>query len=239
MNSRDATSIEGYVLEVMGAAGAGKSTIARTLIRSIANLVDGTRVARHHYWIRTQCGAVRHLFLARRHQACGWLRRWTDAKNYAYLDAFRRVVLDQSAADGHSIVFDHGPLYRLAQLRRGTNGGAGGVDGSRRWHAAARYWSATLDLVILLDAPDNVLIDRVLARSNHHRMKEMRRSEAKRFAEESRSGLLQVKQQVAALGAGRTLIFDTSQCTVDEVVAAVISECQAVRKHSHAPEEAA
>jgi adenylate kinase family enzyme len=218
------------VLELLGVAGAGKTTVLRALMGRLAGVLDGTRTARRRYWHRTLCSTLRYRCGLRHGDPRDLPRTWRAAKNLAYLDAFRRVVTDFPAPTCQAIMFDHGPLYRLGRLRPENGRPVVSSDSVSCWNAALRYWSARLDMVVLLSAPDTALIERVLARPNHHRIKDMAPAAAGRFVAADRRSLEQVLAHVRWHGRCRLLTFDTARSTVEEIVHRVLEQYGQIRR---------
>ncbi len=193
-------------LEVVGSPGAGKST-----------LIDG--LLEHHP------GAARSL--GSRNDPMGWLRSMIAVRRgrYASLrpllgddadrvlihwDHLLRRLQDARRCPDPGVVLDEGPLHTLVWL-------AGRVpDGPRRDAALAALLplaaslADALDEIVVLDAPDAVLLDRIRARSVPHRIKDADPDTARAFlatARQARDRLLQA--YVDAGGAVR-------RCSTDE-----------------------
>ncbi len=75
-----------------------------------------------------------------------------------------------------------------------------------------------LDAVIALDAPDEILVERIRSRPEHHRIKAESHSAAQSFLERYRTAYREIIEKI---GAGpRLLQVDTSRSSPDEVAAA-------------------
>jgi hypothetical protein len=99
-------------------------------------------------------------------------------KSIAFLDAWLSVVERPGGVIGPTL-FDHGPVYRLARIRE-FGPSVARSDRFERWRMASlRRWLGALDVVVSLDAPDEVLLDRV-DRRGHWWLSEERPAEDKR-----------------------------------------------------------
>jgi len=65
-------------------------------------------------------------------------------------------------------VFDQGPAYTLTRLAEAIERRES-IDTVRSWwEEQLAWWSRRLDLLVVLDAPDDVLLDRVRRRDKRH-----------------------------------------------------------------------
>jgi adenylate kinase family enzyme len=157
-------------VEVLGVAGSGKTTLARAL-RSDHDTVQAdfihTRIPRHLAELFRSVPRLLPIL------ADGLVRRprisWREVKLLAYATRWRSFV---GAPPGTAVVvFDQGPLYAIVRLA------AEGKPFTRR-PSFARWRTATLrdcrtqiDVVVWLDAPDEVLWRRINERNQAHATK--------------------------------------------------------------------
>ena len=89
-----------------------------------------------------------------------------------------------------------------------------------------KQWAFTLDVVIWLDAPATVLVERINARDKRHAVRGKSELEAHQFLARYRMSYEQVLAQLRAYRELTLLQFDTDHAPVeqiaDEVLAAVI-----------------
>jgi thymidylate kinase len=69
-------------------------------------------------------------------------------------------------------VMDQGPVYTLATLKLHRPRSVEDARFEIWWDRMARQWARLLDAVIYLDASDAALLQRIRARSKHHRVKD-------------------------------------------------------------------
>ena len=139
-------------------------------------------------------------------------------------------IFDRKLVAPPSIVtFDQGPVYTMARLQQTALLAAEGSRLRRWWELKLDEWSRTLDLLVLLDAPNEILIERIRRRSKSH--------VAKAQSDDSAGGLLmneraQYETAARALGERRAmqiLRFDTSVRSVDEITSQMMTALRAAR----------
>ena len=216
------------VIELVGPAASGKSTLYRALSARNAAVSPGVPF-----------GGLGHVRLGLRHAARllpAWLAsqgRWLSEKelrslNYVvgWAEALERAVergVERGAAGGGLAVFDHGPIFRLARLR---SFGPPLVESAayRRWERQAILrWARLLDAVVWLEAPDTLLAERIDARAEPHRMKGGEAGETRRFLERYRASYAALLGELAAAGAPEPIRVDTSRQTPDAIAAALLA----------------
>jgi hypothetical protein len=148
------------LIEIMGPAGAGKTSLVRALRDAEPGLRAGLGVPRRRWFpaLLRRLTPIFVLWLVR-YRRDRWFT-WNEMKSIAFLDAWLSVVERPGAIRGPT-VFDHGPVYRLARIRE-FGPMVARSDRFERWRVAAlRRWLDALDVVVSLDAPDDVLLARV------------------------------------------------------------------------------
>jgi broad-specificity NMP kinase len=184
------------LVELAGPAGAGKSTIARLLRERDPDLRRAPGL-----WSlpRAPLGFNTVRLLPR---VLGFYRAfpprvWGEIKQIIRLDTLYRVVGRNGAPAAPPALLDEGPVlafgwfdvYGDARVRRPAFGS---------WRAqAVAQWGAALDVVVLLDASDDVLVDRIRSRGKGHGMKHKSDAEIAEFVRTYRAALAGA---VAALG---------------------------------------
>jgi hypothetical protein len=199
--------------EVVGPPASGKSTVHRALdgagIRAIGNYLSVRRVPA---WATSAIGIRSVLREAIR---AGFTRRqltWI-VRLQATPSALRRAELGARA-----VVFDQGPVYALARL--GDAIASAGEPASLRawWTARLRWWAERLDLVVSLDAPDDVLLRRIRSRDKEHPLRGLGDAEAASGLATERARTDAVVEAIAAMGRSRIERIDGSMTDAAQVV---------------------
>ena len=207
-------------IELVGPAGSGKSTLLRALAAQSTAVSPGVPF-----------GGFGHARLGLRHAALllpAWLAsrdRWLGEKE---LRSLNYVVgwaegVERGAAGGGLVVFDHGPIFRLARLRAF---GPHLVEsaGYRRWERAAiERWARLLDAIVWLEAPDVLLAERIDARAEHHRMKGGEAGETRRFLDRYRAVYAALLAELTAAGAPEPIRVDTSREAPDAIATRLLA----------------
>jgi len=86
-------------------------------------------------------------------------------------------------------------------------------------------WARTLDMIIWLDAPDSVLMERINNRAQRHHVKAKSEQEAFQFLARYRSSYEQVLVKLTANGRPRLLQFDTNQVSIEQITDRLLVTC--------------
>ncbi len=167
------------VVELAGPAGSGKSTLWQLLTarpRVVgAKLWELPRSLLAASALRTLPAMVA---VVRR---AGTLP-WEDLKQVIRLDALRRSLRALRSTDCELILVDEGVVFALSFLR--VLGSTGFRDGRLDdwWRRTLDAWAPLLDGVVLLDAPDPLLVHRIRTRAKPHLYKDRSELEINEFS---------------------------------------------------------
>ena len=209
---------ETLVVELVGPAGAGKSTVRSMLLREFAEK-RGDRREPARTFIGTAALALR--------SSGDWLPVATSmmlASPWRSRELIRHLIRVRTMQDelprlkaeaGGVLLFDEGPVLSLARISRACE--LSGSDALRRYRdAAIDAWSATLDMVIHLDALDPILTSRINGRRKPHAVKGLNDAEVRSFLAWYRRHYSAILDTLASRGV-RVVHFDTSVSDASEV----------------------
>ncbi|HXF37459.1 MAG TPA: hypothetical protein VNO17_09805 [Actinomycetota bacterium] len=152
------------LVEVMGPAGAGKTSLVRAMRALDPEIRAGLGVGRAVWFPILVAKVVRLVPLWLLRSPRGRWFTWNELKSMSFLDAWLRAA--RRRPPGAAVVLDHGPVYRLARLRAFGPPIVRTPSFARWWRRCLEGWWGALDLIVHLDAPDEVLLERVGARGH-------------------------------------------------------------------------
>ena len=195
------------VIEIVGPAGSGKTAVAaqmctRTGMRTVSSISSAeSRRRRLVAGGRAMPEALRLLARGRpTRQQTAWLARLVALESVAW------------RANDDVLVLDQGPLYTISRLLAARPDCAGDI-----WVASrTQRWAGLLDAVVVLDAPDEVLVERIRSRPKDHSVKASCDAEALAAVARQRAEIEVVVGAVEVQGL-RVLRCRTDHMSVEEI----------------------
>ena len=213
------------VVEIIGPAGAGKTTLARALAQrdeKIMVAADLELRKKEHFPIFVgQIPFLLPVFL-RRCRPSRWFT-WDEIKAMVYLKGWARVLRQQAWNNGTVILLDHGPVFKLATLNAFGPERLKSRGCETWWHSMFEQWASTLDIVIWLNAPDSILVERINARNQRHAVKGKSELEAHNFLIRYQTSYEQILAKLTAYGGPTLHQFDSSQASIEQIVDEVLA----------------
>ncbi len=162
------------VVEVVGPAGAGKTTLYQALNRytesvRFENFPDVRNIADTPFFIFNGLQLIPNLLRLNRSNS-----RQLTRREFAWMTILRgwsALLRKQSHGGNKAIILDQGPVYLLTEMRLFGPEYLRQQAAERLWQDLFRRWSATLHMVLWLDAPDEVLLARIRNRQQEHVVK--------------------------------------------------------------------
>lgn len=211
------------VVEVIGPAGAGKSTLLRALSQHHNQIQPGIHPSKTRQlpFLISNTIALLPVYL-REYRHSRWFSR-REMRSMTYLKAGLPVLRRQALNNGTAIILDHGPIYRLAFLRAlGPE-----ITTSQRymswWADLFNQWVSTINIIIWLDAPNGILLERIRGRGQQHPIKENGQQDAYEYLIRYRLFLEQIIAESVSAGQIMVLRFDTNQESTEQIIDKVLT----------------
>jgi hypothetical protein len=119
-------------------------------------------------------------------------------------------------------VFDEGPVFALAWLRGFGHETLRNEASDAWWQATFREWRAVIDTVVVLDAPDSILAQRIRARPDEHEVKQASDAEITAWMARFRSALDWVLAELAGQDGPTVLRLEAAQSPPDRIAERVL-----------------
>lgn len=156
------------LVELAGPAGAGKSSVCSALRRRY-------RATQGTIWGQPVLPLLGNGAQLMPTLAGFWLQArsllWDESRHMVRLRTLHRELGQRGESGGQVMIFDEGPIFALAWLRGFGHVSLRSDVADSWWHATLRQWAGTVDVVVVLDAPDALLAQRIRNRPEWHEVK--------------------------------------------------------------------
>lgn len=213
------------IMELVGPAGAGKTTLSRALRHRSAVIQMGSEIELRKLkyasvFLRNTLSLL-PIFL---HQLWyGQWFTWDEIKYLVYLKGWSEVLKQEAHAGDAAILLDHGPVFKLATLYEFGPEKLKAAGFETWWSNIFKQWAATLDIVVWLDAPDPVLEKRINSRDQRHLVKGKTEPEVVHFLARYRASYEKILAKLKTHGGPLLLQFDTSRTSIEQVADEILS----------------
>ncbi len=222
------TNASPVIVELVGLAGAGKTTLSRLLGQESGSVRIAPdielRKLEHIPVFLEHISDWLPLYLSRASSR----RRlsWEELKYITYLKGWPGMLRRQPSNQGKVVVLDHGPIFRLATLLGFGPESLSSPAAQDWWSRLYRQWAFTIDIIVWLDTDDETLVRRINAREQKHDVKGRDSAEAREFLMRYRVAYLRTLRRMMDFRQPRLLKFDTGQAPVEEIAREILAACQ-------------
>lgn len=222
-----------YLVEITGVAGAGKSTLTRTLCNGASDFQRAafihTRRPSHLANVVRSIPRLLPILIAnvtRKPRLS-----WPDFKLLVYVTEWSRFLGRQAGYRRGVVLLDQGPMYALVRLKMQRRGVGSSRSFLSWWDEMFAVWTKTLSAIVWLDAADGVLQTRIQERTQAHTMQGEPEEVGRQFISLYRTEFEACLRGIDEVEGPKLLRFDTSDMTAD-LLAAEIREAFAARRSS-------
>jgi deoxyadenosine/deoxycytidine kinase len=211
------------ILEIIGPAGAGKTSLSDVLHRfshkvSLVERPKPRDIRNMPFFLGNGISLLPALLRLSWNE--GWLT-FQEAKQMAYLNGMYRILRRRNHNQG-VIVLDQGPIFDLARLsefgpRKLTSSG-------QWWQNMLCQWALTLDMVVWLDAPDDILMQRIWSRDKWHVAKAKSEHETLDYLRRYRSAYTNIMSKLSPYSQIKVLTFSTNLHSINQIAQTVLKE---------------
>ncbi len=219
-----AESLSNFVAEIIGPAGAGKTSLSQ-LLRRGQDVRSGLSV-----WGLPPTLLGISAFYSMPNLVALCLQRkcfnWEDLKLVIQHNALLRLLNTESTKGYQALLLDEGTVFALAKLRAfGTQTVTAGDD---HWmQSLFNKVASRLNAVIWLDAPDAVLARRIRERDKPHRMKAGSDAEIENHLSLYRKSFERVVAELSKRNGLKVFRYRTDEVSLEEIANKVLLEARA------------
>jgi deoxyadenosine/deoxycytidine kinase len=216
------------VVEIVGPAGAGKTTLYAALDQHpervlLGDFPDVRKLSAAPFYIFHGLGLVPSLAWLYRHPSRQLTRR--EFAWMAVLRGWAGLLKKDTRRDKRVIVLDQGPVYLMAELRLSGPDYLQAEKARALWESLFTRWASTLDLIIWLDAADDVLLDRIRTRPSEHLVKKEDDATIQEFLGRFRRNYEGIFARLQVNSTGPAILrLDSGTLKPEEIEAAVLTE---------------
>lgn len=211
------------LVELVGLAGAGKTTLEQVISQRDQEIqaVFPPHKARYVPFLINTAFLWLPIYL-RQYRHSRWFT-WKEIRLMAYLQVWPRYLRRQIPRHSKVAVLNPGSVYWLAALRELGPPITTSQLYKRWWNSMLGQWATLLDMVIWLDSPDRILLERIHTRDEWHEAKEQPQQETlQRFAR-LRTCYREITSTMTANCGPRVLRFRTDQSSPDQIADRVLA----------------
>jgi hypothetical protein len=198
------------VVELVGPAAVGKTSLLLALNGSDGRLRGGPRLPKHRH-LRSAV-SLAPTFAGLHRPFRGLL--WKEMKRMTYLSTLLRLLKEPRFNGAGALVLDEERIRSRAF--------------QRWWSEASEQWARALDLLVCLDAPDAILIQRLRTRNQPHPVKAFSDDAIAQFISSYRAAYERVIASLTVSGGPRVIRVRTDEESLGQTTRRIAAELQCI-----------
>jgi len=201
------------VFELVGPAGAGKTSLLKILAQRDKGIRAGLRIPVSRYLAAALLLLPTFLRIHRPYKGF----QWREIKRILYLTALHRLLQREASKNYRAIILDEGPVYMLSRLRVFGGEAIESHSFEKWWKGAISEWANTIDAIVWLDAEDPILADRIRARDQPYPVKDISDSSVRKFLARYRAAFNHVIAELTVGDGPKVFKFVTDRESTDQI----------------------
>ncbi len=226
---KDSVQTKGLVIELVGVAGVGKTT----LVRALCNQNQSGLVEEYVPQVWTLSTAPFYLkniililpILARLISNGGRFLSRRELAFMAILNGWDEILNRKAKHDGNIVIIDVGPIFIIGHLLLWGPQGLRSPNMDGWWKKIYEKYSHTVDMAFLLDTSDEIILSRIRTRPQEHFLKESSDQAAIHWTVKYRLLYEDIIDRLNSSGQKIQIVrIDSGMNSVDEIVKIVLQE---------------
>lgn len=205
------------LIELVGVAGSGKSTLRKQL-NQMNPQIDMVAPPPKIQYLNPVLRVIARWYplYLRNYSKTRWFT-WKEIKILCYLDCWLPYVMRCAVEKDMVVVLDPGSIYWLTALKWFGPELTKDPIFQSWWEETRRKWMNAIDILVWLDAPTELLIDRVNSREEWHESKGFTVEETRISFDTYRKGYSELFALISGRRKNHIFKFHTDQTSTEEI----------------------
>ncbi len=209
------------LIELVGVAGTGKSTLLKALSHRNGRIQELPPPNKLRYLPTMLKVIFRWLPLYLLKYRRGRWFTWEETRKLGYLDVWLGYIRSEIRTRNLIVALNPGSMCWLVALRQFGPDLTKDPQFQEWWEGRVRLWAAALDVIIWMEAPIELSLQRVLGREEEHEAKSEPVEVALEEFERYRRAYIELVPEMARRGEAQLFHYRSDQMTTDHMAAEI------------------